>query len=161
MWIEVEALKDHSDISAEFRDVRIRQMDRGSIYYDFALLNRLQPVDAADQRALAGTGWTTNYDNLPPGNFKIDSPENVKFPEPFVHIAEFYDGSLKHLAVKGCRKRPIPRQSATITRLGGKKIILDDESSQFPQLTISDCRGQTIHKRLQRTLLFQDLQKNQ
>src|SRR5699024_7330806 len=61
--IQFELLKHHTDAGAQFRQVRAARADRHAIHGNFAFFERHQPIDALDQRTLAGTrGSTDDYD---------------------------------------------------------------------------------------------------
>jgi hypothetical protein len=58
---QLEALKHHADPRPERRQVRVGGSDRQTLDDNLAPVECLQPVDAADQRALAGPRWAAEH----------------------------------------------------------------------------------------------------
>ena len=61
---EVEALEDEPDLSAELDEVHPRPGDDVALEADLPALDRLEPVDAAEERRLAGAGRADQADDL-------------------------------------------------------------------------------------------------
>ena len=78
-------LEHHADVAADFVDF-FQIVGQLSAVHDYlALLMLFQPVDAADQRRFAGTGWPANHDALAAPDFQVDVAQHVKLAVPLVH----------------------------------------------------------------------------
>ncbi|MNY35138.1 hypothetical protein D3C86_1695230 [compost metagenome] len=85
---EIVALKDHPDPLADLLKGSRGILDRSLIDKDLPVVNSLQAVDAAEQRAFSRSAGTDNDYDLLGKHFKIDPPEDLKIPEPFMQIAD-------------------------------------------------------------------------
>src|SRR5712692_9309664 len=61
---QLEVLEDHADACTQLRQVGAALADRDAVHHDLAALERLQAVDALDQRALARTRRAAHHDHL-------------------------------------------------------------------------------------------------
>jgi hypothetical protein len=64
MRVELEALEDHADFFPKLVKIDLGVVQRGAVHNDFTLLVRLQSVDAAQQRAFAGTAGAADDHGL-------------------------------------------------------------------------------------------------
>ena len=69
------------------------ETELGSVDDDAPLLVLFQPVDAADQRRLAGTRRAADDDTLAPIDGQVDVAQDVERAEPLVHVVDV-DGDL-------------------------------------------------------------------
>src|SRR5262249_59788890 len=82
---EVEGLKDHPDLGAEPRQLDARSRDGLTVDADLALLDRLEAVDAADERALARAPRPADHDDLAGLHPEVDVGEGLEMAEPLPH----------------------------------------------------------------------------
>ena len=66
--------------------------ERLAIHDDLAGLNRFQPVDAADERALAAATGSAHHHDFSCRDFQIYAFENVERAKPLVYIAKLDHG---------------------------------------------------------------------
>src|SRR6185503_6665912 len=90
---EIELLEDHADVAPHLVDAYevLRQLD--AVHDDSAALVRLEPVDAADERGLAGTRRPADDDTLAAFDAQCDVAQDVEITEPLVDALHVY---LKH-----------------------------------------------------------------
>ena len=62
--VELEALEHHADARAQLRQVRPAVAHRDAVHDDAAGVEAFQPVDAFDERALAGPRGTAHHHDL-------------------------------------------------------------------------------------------------
>jgi hypothetical protein len=86
--VEVELLEDHADLRPEARQVQAWFVDVPSVDDEPAGLDRLQAVDAPDQRALAGAAGAAHHGYLAPGHLEVDVDQHVVGAEPLVDLFE-------------------------------------------------------------------------
>ena len=92
MGEEVELLEDHADPLADEVEVpallagaRARALaDVVALEEDLALLGRLEQVDAAQQRALAGAARAEDADDFAFGDVEVDAFEDLELAEALV-----------------------------------------------------------------------------
>src|SRR5262249_46295929 len=80
--IEVELLEDHRAGTANLGK-RCAVAHRFAVDTNVAAVEPLEPVDAANESALAGAAWTDNRDDLAIGESGRDVAENVDLAEGF------------------------------------------------------------------------------
>ena len=108
---EIELLEDHADVAAHLVDLLqvARQLD--AVDDDAALLVLLQPVDAADERRLAGARRPADHDPLAARHPQVDVAQDVELAEPFVdalhvdvkHRLDLVLSNVRALVNDGCR----------------------------------------------------------
>jgi hypothetical protein len=77
---QFEILENHADLGAQLGEVGFRIADRDAINNDFAGLERLQPIDALDQRRLARTGGAADDDDFALLTEVVQSVSTWKLP---------------------------------------------------------------------------------
>src|SRR5918992_103435 len=105
---EVELLKDHSDLRAQSAEGLARVVDLPALEADLARVDRLEAVDAAEQRGLAGARRAGDYDGGAALDGQVDPVENQVFPKALANIPELHQRS-----VSG---RPHPAGSMPVPR---------------------------------------------
>src|SRR5690606_29611072 len=83
---KVELLEHHADLAANGGDVAYVVAQFDTIDDDLAFLMFLKPVDAANERRLARTGWADDNDHLTRIDIDRDIAQDVKFAEPLVDV---------------------------------------------------------------------------
>ncbi len=91
---QVEVLEHHADVAANLVDLLKIVREFLAIDDDLAALVFFQPIDAADQRRLAGTGRTADDDPLAAHDLEVDVAQNVEVAIPLVHANDL-DGDLR------------------------------------------------------------------
>src|SRR5262249_20999162 len=89
--VEVELLEDHPDLGAQPGQIDGGAVDVLSVHDELAGLDRLQPVDAADQGALPRAARPADDQDLAPRDLQAHVPEDVKLSEPLVDVLEAND----------------------------------------------------------------------
>jgi hypothetical protein len=84
MRVEVELLEDHADLSPERSEVCGRVTQRPSVHDDLALANRLELIDATDERALARSARPAHDYHLSRPDLQINIAKNMRCPKPFI-----------------------------------------------------------------------------
>ena len=92
MRIEVERLKNHADIGAQFGQIELRIRQRKPVNNDIAGLNRFESIDTTNERALAAPARTAYHDYVARRDREIDVLENVKWTEPLIDLAKLDHG---------------------------------------------------------------------
>ena len=69
---QVELLKNHANVLAQFIDVGLRVSDFLSLDEDMTASRLFEQIDASKHRRLARTGWTEHDDHFALRNFYID-----------------------------------------------------------------------------------------
>jgi hypothetical protein len=72
MRIEIELLKNKTDLGPEMGEIDTVIMNRNTVYGNFAFLNRLQFVDASYEGAFSRTAGSADDNHFPGINMKID-----------------------------------------------------------------------------------------
>src|SRR5690606_2960795 len=102
MRVEVELLEDHADLGTELGPIHRPVGDVHAVDDDRALLDQLEPVDATDERALAGAAGSADHYHFASLNVQVDVLQDVQLAEPLVHTPE-----LDHIdALLWRRERP-------------------------------------------------------
>src|SRR5947207_4562641 len=91
---QVEMLKHHADLAADVVDLLEIGGKLDAVDDDPARLMLLEPVDAADQRRLAGTGRPADHDPLAARDIEVDVAEHVKVAKPFVDFRHLDGGGI-------------------------------------------------------------------
>ena len=86
---QVEVLEHHAHLAPHLVDAAEIAGEFRAVDHDAAALVLLQPVDAADERGLAGAGGPANDDALAPLHVKVHIAKHVKIAEPLVHGSHF------------------------------------------------------------------------
>ena len=91
--VEIELLEDHPDLGPQLGDVGRRVGQRHPVHDDLAPLDRLQLVDAANQRALTGPAGAADHQDLARPHHEVHVPEDVERAEPLVDTSKLdHDG---------------------------------------------------------------------
>src|SRR5512145_2534950 len=85
---QVEALKDDADALAQLAKIGHGIVDDLAVEYDPSLLDRLQPVDAAEHRALARAGASDHGDDFPSLDGERDAIEDGVGAVALDHVME-------------------------------------------------------------------------
>ena len=85
---EVELLEYHADLGAQRIHVCLRIMHRATEHVDLPAVNCLQPVDAAQERALARARRPTHDDHLARTDATRDTLQHLDVPESLVDLGE-------------------------------------------------------------------------
>src|SRR5579864_733417 len=99
---KVEALKDHADVLTYDVDRLDAVVQPMTAHHDTALLNRLQAVDAADQRRLTRTGRSAEHDLFTSAHREINVAESLVPAVPFLHALHFDQDLVLHARLR-CR----------------------------------------------------------
>jgi hypothetical protein len=86
--IEIERLKDHADVGAQPHGIEFGVAQRQAVDDDVAGLNRLEPVDAANQGAFATATRAADHDDISRLDGEINVLEDVKRAEPLIDLAK-------------------------------------------------------------------------
>jgi len=89
MGIQIKMLKDDADLAAEPVNVDLFVMQRRSVYVELARRDFFQPIDTAEQSALAGTGRSDNHDHFALFDPKVDILEDMEAAVKFTDVLEF------------------------------------------------------------------------
>ena len=74
---QIELLEHHADMAAQLAQIGVRAADLDAVGDDGAGLIGLQPVDAAEQRALAGAGAADDGDHVALGDVERDALQDL------------------------------------------------------------------------------------
>ena len=87
MGKEIELLKDHTHLAADFADIAhiVGQFD--AINDNVALLVLFKPVHAADKGRFARPRRPADYYHFARRNVHVDAAQHVKISKPFVDLA--------------------------------------------------------------------------
>ena len=85
---QLEMLEHHADARAQLRQVGLGIADRDAVDRDRALLKRLEPVDAFDQRRFARARRAAHHDDLALGDFGRAVVEDLEGSVPLAHVAD-------------------------------------------------------------------------
>src|SRR5262250_22848 len=88
---EIEGLEDHADLGAKLCQAPAVAGDGVAVHEDLALLDRLEPVDAPDESALARTGGPAHHHHFARRDVEAHVLEHVVGAEPLAH-ADVADG---------------------------------------------------------------------
>src|SRR5690606_1583665 len=90
MLEQVELLEHHADMLAQMVDVGLRVGERHAGDFDLAAGRRLQPVQATQERALAGPRRADDDDNLLFLHMRADPFQDFVVAEGFVNVFNVY-----------------------------------------------------------------------
>src|SRR6185437_10457261 len=86
---QFEMLKYHADAGTQFRQVGPGIVDLDAVDADFAALERLERIDALDQRRLARARRTAYHHHFAPRHIRGAIPQRLEArPVPFVDVAD-------------------------------------------------------------------------
>src|SRR5205085_2335389 len=88
---------------------------------DLALLDALQPVDAAEERRLAGAGRADEAHDVVLGDVEVDLVEHAQRPEPLAHAAHVHEGRIAVAAHTAQNAWARSRRSRSATRWSVKR----------------------------------------
>src|SRR5262245_41100392 len=90
---QIVALKNHTDVVAQLGTRGLAgPADFVAANFDIAGQDRLQPSDATQQRALAGSAPADDGDCLAARHVQADAVQNAQRPELLDHIRDLHDG---------------------------------------------------------------------
>ena len=89
---EVELLEDHADPLAQAGDIDPLAGDLLALELDRARVERLQQVDAAEQRALAAARAADDDQHLARGDLEVDAVQHQVVAETLAHLAQAQRG---------------------------------------------------------------------
>src|SRR6266566_3405975 len=92
MGEQIERLEHHSHLGAELGEVDAVAGDRLAVDAYFSLLDGLEAVDAADERALARARGAADHDHLGGCHVERDVLQHVERAEPLVDLLELDGG---------------------------------------------------------------------
>ena len=81
-------LEYHSNARAQLGQVRPARADGDTVDDDLAAIERLEPIDAFDQRALSGPGRTAHDDDLALAHFHRAAREHFELAIRLVEVAD-------------------------------------------------------------------------
>ena len=114
MRVEVEGLEHHADATAHGVDVAflIHQID--AVDADRPAVRLLEPVAAAQERALAGARRADHEDELLRGDREVDPLQHLERAEALLKAAHVEDGGLHALSavIPGRRAAASPEPMA-------------------------------------------------
>ena len=85
---EVERLEDDADAAAHDVHVDAARRDLAAVDEDAAIVDRLEQVDAAQQRRLARPGGADQADDLVLGDVEVDAAQHRDLAERLVDVLE-------------------------------------------------------------------------
>jgi hypothetical protein len=85
---QFEMLKHHADAGAQLRQVGLAVADGNAGDRDGAFLERLEPIDAFDQRRLARARWTAHAHDFALGDLRRAMLQHLKVGVPLADFAE-------------------------------------------------------------------------
>jgi hypothetical protein len=89
MGIQIKMLKDDANLAPEPVNVNLFVMKRRSVHIELARRDFFEPIDAAEQGALAGTGRSDNHDYFALFDPKVDILEDMEAAVKFTDVLEF------------------------------------------------------------------------
>src|SRR3970040_953408 len=103
MGIKIELLEYEADLGPERRHIQRRVGEALAADHDLPRLDRLQPVDAANQGALAAAARTANHHHLPLLDPEADLPQDMERSVPFIYALELNHGSRGIIRYEICK----------------------------------------------------------
>jgi hypothetical protein len=101
--IEVELLKDEADLCAKAGEIGVAIMKRYVIDDNLAILDWFEPIYTSYQSAFTGTTRAADDHHFSRLDMKVNVPEDMQLPEPFVYFLEGYHVTRSSLNWrKGC-----------------------------------------------------------
>ena len=85
---QVELLEDHPDLEPQRLQMRLVGLQLGPGHGDPALVDHLQAVDAAQQRALAGAALADDGDDLARLDLDVDALEDLVVAEALLYFSD-------------------------------------------------------------------------
>jgi hypothetical protein len=101
--IKIERLKNHAHMSPQFRRIELGIRERLAINNDLARLNRFQPINAADERALAAAARSAHHHDFSRADFQVYAFKDVERTKPLVYIAKLDHGKSLILNHHDCK----------------------------------------------------------
>src|SRR5262249_43185843 len=104
---QLEMLEHHADARAQLRQVGLAIADRYAVDRDGAALERLEPVDALDQRRLSRSGRAAPHHHLAFGDLGRAMPQHLERAVGFADIGDLDHGwaAQRMMATRCCRMR--------------------------------------------------------
>ena len=136
---EVVGLEHDADLAPQHVEGGVVLDDEPTVDADLALLDGLEPVDAAQQRGLPGAGRSDEAHNLVLGDLEVDALEHDEVAEALLDVVHLDEGRL--------RRHPLARMrrwsrstSQSVNRVSGivittKQIpspVTDERLKWFP-----------------------------
>src|SRR6185503_7208844 len=90
--VEVERLKNHAHVGPQAYGVEPWIAYRAAVDDDIAGLDGFEPIDAADQCALAAAARAAHHDDVSRCDGQIDVLEDMKRAKPFIDLVKFDHG---------------------------------------------------------------------
>jgi hypothetical protein len=88
---QVEALEHHADVGPQPGERLALLRQRLPVEQDLALVDRLEPVDGAAQRRLAGSRRPDHDDHLARGHVEVDVLEDVQVAVVLLHAGQSHE----------------------------------------------------------------------
>jgi hypothetical protein len=101
--IKIKGLKNHAHMGPKFRRIELGIRKRLPVYDDLSRLNRFQPIDTADERALAAATGPTHHHDFASVDFQVYAFEDVERAKPLVYIVKFDHGKSLILRHHDCK----------------------------------------------------------
>lgn len=86
MRIEIELLKNETDLCTQPGQICMAVVNLHAVHPNFSGSDRLQLVDAADQRAFPGTTGSADNSDFSGRHRQIDVIQDMKLSEPFMDV---------------------------------------------------------------------------
>lgn len=100
MRIQVERLKDESDVGPKLVDIRFFVMDRDAVDQNFPFLDILQGIDRADQRTFPRSARSDQGKHLRLRNLQINIVQDLYLPVAFGDVPDGNHEAVLLLLVK-------------------------------------------------------------
>ena len=85
---QVERLEDDVDLTPHRIRVDARRRDVETVHHDPTFVERLQQVDAAQERRLPGAAGADQTDHVVIGDLEVDPAQHLELAEPLVHAVD-------------------------------------------------------------------------
>src|SRR5581483_4164466 len=132
---EFEVLEDHADARTQLRQICLGVADRNPVDDDRALFERLEPVDALDQRGLAGTRRTAHNHHFAFGDTGAAIFKHLHGAVPLADVADRDHGTVtqRMMAMRCWRRRTQWDAASEITKYmaAAKRYISTSRPSRW------------------------------
>ena len=103
---QLEMLKYHADAGAQLRQVDLGVADGNAGDRDGAFLERLEPIDAFDERRLARARWIAHHDDFALGDFRRAMLQHLKLGNHLLTLLSVIMGRPQRMiATRLCSRR--------------------------------------------------------